>query len=370
MKRSIYLDNAATTFPKPRSVIKAVKECLSSYCANPGRSTHRMALLCAEKMYETRERVSEFLCMNAPEKIIFTPNATHALNMSIKGLIRARCHVITSDVEHNSVIRPLHTVSKKLGVEISRFDTDKPLEAAISPLIRNDTAFIVASAASNVTGKALDLAALSRIAKKYSLITILDASQYLGHLQLNLQSTPFDVVCAPGHKGLLGIQGGGIMAINSDVNIKTLLEGGSGGDTFNTEMPQYLPERYEAGTQCLPAIVGLGAGIEHLQSLGMDYVSSRMTSLTSLLEEYLIEAGAVIYGCYNGIASFEIPGISSNDLASRLDDDGIAVRSGLHCAPLTHKKLGTDDRGLVRASISIFNTEKDLYKLYKSLKRH
>ena len=369
MKRAVYLDNAATSFPKPRSVVKSVRECIAEYCANPGRSTHKMALYSAEKAFEARESIADLLGMDAPERIIFCHNATHALNMAIKGLIRERCHVITSDVEHNSVIRPLHALSESLGIEISRFDSDIPPEIAIPPLVRADTSFIVTTAASNVTGKAIDLKAISRVANRYSLTTIVDASQFLGHLSLNLSETSLDVVCAPGHKGLFGIQGSGFLALNSELEMQTLLDGGSGGDTFNTGMPQYLPERYEAGTQSLPAIVSLCAGVKFLKSLGDDYVTQKLSYMTLKLEEYLREAGAVVYGCANGIAAFEISGINSNTVASRLDDEGIAVRSGLHCAPWTHRKLSTDDRGLVRASLSIFNSEKELYKLYKALKR-
>ncbi len=367
MRRVIYLDNAATSFPKPDEVIRDVVHLLENQCANPGRSTHAMATWCAEKVFETREAVASFLNVNSPELIVFTHNATHALNLAIKGKIRDNRHIITSDIEHNSVLRPLYKQSREFGAEISVYDTDLPLREAIVPLIRENTGYIVSSIASNVTGKIIDTLELSKIAREYGLYTIIDASQYLGHLPLDLALSPFDIVCAPGHKALFGIQGGGFAVFKKADDLYTILDGGTGTDTFNQEMPLFLPERLEAGTLNMPAIVSLGSGIGFLNAMTMDTVQKRISYLTNYLAQALDCAGARVFGCNNGIASFELPTRSTNELTEKLDRNLIATRAGLHCAPLIHKKLGTYEKGTVRVSLSIMNTTRDIDALYKAL---
>lgn len=363
----IYFDNAATSYPKPRSVIKASVRCLKEYCANPGRSTHDMAVRSAEAVYETREIIADYIGFASPERIAFTSNATHALNIAIKGLINHRCHVIVSDMEHNSVMRPLEAVARKYGVEISVYDTDLPLREAIIPLVRPDTEFLVTSIASNVTGKTLSVREISEITRACSIKVIVDASQYLGHKRVDLSATPLDVICAPGHKGLLGIQGSGFIAVGESVDPDDLMQGGSGGDTFRPEMPDYLPEKLEAGTLNVPAIVALGAGVRYLREYGYERIENVLSRLTDRLYNTLLSVGATIYGCGNGIAAFELPGISPSSLSGMLDMSGIATRSGLHCAPGIHRKLGTDKYGCVRVSLSIFNTETELDMLYNAL---
>lgn len=364
----VYLDNAATTFPKPRCVIRSVEECLLRYCANPGRSTHQMALECAERVYETREIICDFLSFNHPERVVFTQNATHALNVAILGKVRGKCHIITSDMEHNSVLRPLYSAAIKYGAEISFFDSDLPLEDAIIPLIRSDTSLLVTSIASNVTGKTLDIKKLSMIAKKHGLYTIVDASQYLGHKAIDLSATPFDVLCAPGHKGLFGIQGGGIAVFRNEDDIAPLIMGGSGSNSRSESMPNEYPERLEAGTLNTPAIVALGSGVSYLMSCGMPAIEERLSALTERLYDILNNVNVTLYGCENGIAAFGHATISSAKIAERLDECNIAVRSGLHCAPLIHQKLGCEEAGTVRISLSVFNTQAELDALYKVLR--
>lgn len=368
MKKTIYLDNAATSFPKPGPVIREVQRCISKYCANPGRSAHNMAMLCADKVYRVREEVANFLGSNKPEGIVFTSNATHALNIAIKGLIDHKCHVITSDLEHNSVIRPLKSLVDSLDIEISVFNSDLPLREAISPLIRSDTKFIVTTLASNVTGKTVNVEELSSIAREHGLTCIADASQYLGHWGIDLNKTPLDVVCAPSHKALLGIQGGGFLALSCKQSLKTIMEGGSGADSTNPRMPKYIPERLEAGTLNLPAIVSLGEGLRYIKKVGIDCISEKNEYMTELLLDRLFDLGASVYGMDSGIVSFEIPSLSTDELSYRIAEAGIAIRSGLHCAPWVHEKLGTDKRGLIRVSFSIFNTKRDVEFLYKALK--
>jgi len=368
MHRTVYLDNAATTFPKPPEVLRSVYRLIKYHCANPGRSTHKMAAWCAERVYEAREAVASFINFDSPERVIFTSNATHALNLAIKGAIREKCHVIISDLEHNSVLRPLYNVSERLGLDISVFNSDRPLREAILPLVRDDTKYLISTLSSNVSGKVIDTEELSSIANELGLYSIVDASQLLGHRDFDVCKTPFDIICAPGHKALFGMQGGGIAVFNSKNSIAPLMEGGSGNDTFNFEMPVSMPERYEAGTLNMPAIVSLASGISYLENIGMSYVEEKLSTLTKRLNEVLDCIGAHIYGCENGIASFNLPNKSTADLTAYLDECGIATRGGFHCAPLIHEKLGTEVGGAVRASLSIFNSNEDLDALYKALK--
>ncbi len=368
MSKYTYLDNAATTFPKPRYVIKEVVKCLKEYCGNPGRSAHKLSLLAAEIVYDTRERVAEYIGLSTPERIIFTSNATHALNTAIKGKLNHKCHVITSDLEHNSVLRPIYRQMQLHGIELSYYDSDIPLYDSIIPLIRDNTEFLITTLASNVTGRIIDTNIIYEIANKYKLYTIVDASQYLGHMSLDINKTPFDIVCAPGHKSLFGMQGSGFMALLNEETFPTLLEGGSGSETYNPYMPSTLPERYEAGTVNTPAIASLGAGISYLSALGNSFIREKLNKLTIRLHEILYDVGATVYGCENGIATFDMSNELSREVVERLDEKNICVRGGLHCAPIIHRKLGTEEHGAVRVSLSILNSIEDLDRLYFALK--
>ena len=364
----IYLDNAATSFPKPRSVIREVTRCLSQYCGNPGRSSHALALAAADKIFETRELIADFLGIGACENVVFTPNATYALNMVIKGLVATGDHCIVSDLEHNSVLRPIY---KAVGIsgEVSVFNSDKPLEESLVPLIRADTKAIISTLCSNVTGKILNLHELSSIAKEHGLYLVLDVSQYVGHAPLDLNGVYFSALCTAGHKSLMGIQGSAFAAINTYELFETLTEGGSGVDSFSKTMPQLLPERYEAGTLSTPAIASLGAGIKFINEVGIDKIEERIRTLTKIMREEISALPNIrLYGAENGIASFNVGDYPSSHVAELLDKYGIATRSGFHCAPLVHKKLGTEKSGAVRASLSYFNTENDIYALIRALK--
>ncbi len=364
----IYFDNAATSFPKPKYVIKEVNNCLNNYCGNPGRSSHKLAVSAAMKIYETREKIASFLDLKKSEGIVFTSNATHALNLVIKGFIKSKCHVITSDAEHNSVLRPLYKIKEMYGTEISFYDFDNPADS-IPSLIRDDSAFLVTSIASNVTGKTVDLKTISNLCDKYRLKLIVDASQYLGHLPLSLKDISFSALCSAGHKALFGLQGSGLAVFGCDEAIDTLIEGGSGIDTFSEKMPLFLPERLEAGTLSTPAIISVGAGIDYINAVNIHNISEHLISLSNRLEEILLSfKNITTHGCSYGIAAFTIKGLSPSLVANELDKDGIAVRSGYHCAPIIHKKMGLTN-GTVRISLSYFNKEGELDKLYKVLKQ-
>lgn len=367
-ERMIYLDNAATSFPKPRSVIKKVDECIKKYCGNPGRSGHFLSMKCAEEIYSTREKIATLLSFEKPENVVFCTNATYALNIAIKTLVPKGSHVLTSDIEHNSVLRPLETLSVKKQIEYSVFSTEGDISENIKKNIKPNTKAIVCSLTSNVTGKNIPLEILSNIKEQYGIILILDASQRIGHRQIDLSKYQFDAICAPGHKSLFGIQGCGFMVLSNGASKDTFIEGGNGANSKSLLMPEYLPERFEAGTLPTPSIISLGEGISFIKSYGIDQIAKKIDYLTDIYKERLVNlAKYKIYGS-NGIISFFSDEVPSSIIANELSSQKICVRSGFHCAPLIHSSLGSEKFGTVRISLSVFNTVKEADILYKTLK--
>lgn len=365
----IYLDNAATSFPKPHCVMAEVNRCIKKYCGNPGRSSHFLSLRAAEEIYSAREEVSRLFGLNCPENVVFTYNATYALNLAIKSLLTKDCHIITSDFEHNSVIRPLEKSKKILGISYSVFKNNGNLEQNIASLITTKTTGIICSAESNVTGEKTDPKRLCKIAKQYGLFLIIDASQSAGHIDLNFQENQPDALCAPGHKGLLGIQGCGFAIFKDSRRKEGIVEGGSGNESLNAAMPLNLPEGYEAGTLATPSIVSISAGIKYIRKVGLDNIENRLNSLTLELYDRLSNiSGIRIYNRGTGILSFNYKSIPSSVISDELNDIGICTRSGLHCAPSIHHRLGTTEQGAVRASLSIMNKKQHIDKLYKAMK--
>ena len=364
----IYFDNAATSFPKPRSVLHATERCIKKYCANSGRSSHKLAVLTSEKVYEAREKIAAFVGVREPERIVFTQNATHALNLAIKTTVEPCSHVLISDLEHNSVLRPINKLKRTQNIEYSVFNTQGDLEKNISQEIRSNTKYIVSTLASNVVGRTVALERLSVVAKKHGLILIVDASQLIGHKKIDISSTPCNILCAPGHKALFGIQGVGFEVFNDNIPRDTLIEGGSGNDSINPDMPLLLPERYEAGTLPTPSIVSLIEGINFIESVGVSEIENKISFLTERVEYVLNEIkNVVIYECGNGIVSFNVVGVPAEIVSSYLAEEGICTRCGLHCAPLAHKTIGTLGIGTVRVSLSYFNRACEIDKFYYSL---
>jgi selenocysteine lyase/cysteine desulfurase len=256
------------------------------------------------------------------------------------------------------------------GGYYSIFNTDLSLNEAIEPLVNEDTKIIICSLCSNVTGKSINLSELSAIARRHNLDLILDASQYIGHIKLDLKDIYYTALCSAGHKSLFGIQGSGFAIINDTMLFDTIVEGGSGVDSFSEEMPLLLPERYEAGTLATPAIVSLGAGVKYLSEIGINNVETKLRSVTQILNDELkLIPGLTLYGSNNGIASFNVRDLTSSYVSGILDENNIATRSGFHCSPLIHNKLGTRDRGAVRVSLSYFNTENEIYKFISVLSK-
>ena len=356
----IYLDNAATTFPKPKEVLLKTSEYMKRGYGNPGRSSHRLALRAAEEVYLAREAVAKFFSFSYPERVVFTSNATHALNMALKTIISQPCHVLTSDHEHNSVIRPLERLSRDVGISYSHFSLIGNVYENLRAAKREDTEVVVCTLASNVTGRRCDIEAVCQFCSENQLRLVLDASQLAGHEKIDLSKIPCTVLCAPGHKALFGFQGSGF-AIFCDGEIRaSFMEGGSGSDSRSRDMPMLLPERYEAGTLATPSIVSLRAGIEFIENFGICNVEHRINLLVGETADALREMkGVCIHGEENGIVCFTVDGIPPSKVAEDLDNIGICVRAGLHCAPFAHEAIGTLGTGTLRASFSILNKRKD-----------
>ena len=365
----IYFDNAATTYKKPPSVIKAVRACIRRYSANPGRGAHRLSIYASEAVYDARERVAAFFSCDSPERVVFTYNTTYALNLAIKSIVKPNTHVLISNLEHNSVVRPIQKLADATGVSYSVFDTSADdLRTEIVSHIRPETKTIVSTVASNVTGAEIPLEVLVDIKREYGLKLIIDAAQAAGHKNITLTGD-VDAFCFPAHKAMLGIMGTGVCIFGADYTPASLIEGGSGILSKSLYMPDTLPEALEAGTLGLPGIVALSEGIRFLESYGIGEVEKRIEYLTQLLIDRIgAVKGARIIGANNGVVSFMLRDFGSEDAAARLDGKGICTRAGFHCAPLAHEALGTGDTGTVRASLSIFNTRREIDRFYRALR--
>ncbi len=368
----IYFDNAATSFPKPSAVTKEVVRCLNTYCGNPGRSSHRMALLAAEKIYQCREKIASLINIPAPENVVFTYNATYALNMAIYCEAKQNCHILISDMEHNSVYRPVYKLKKEGICDFDVFKTDGDVIENITSLLKKNTSLLVCTHVSNVSGRILPIEKIGALCKKKKIRFILDASQSIGHTKIDMEKIGCDILCAPAHKGLFGIQGAGFAAFKSAKNIKELIVGGSGVNSLSPFMPDTLPERLEAGTLSTPAIVALSAGIDYINEVGIDVIEERERILRTLsLERLKNTKGVKVYDfekeCSN-VISFSVDGFSPSYLGEKLDEAGICVRSGFHCSPLAHKTLCSHENGSVRMSLGYFNTVNEIDTFYKALK--
>ena len=373
----IYLDNAATTFPKPEAVYNAMMDCMKNYCANPGRAGHKLAMKAAIEIYDTRENIAKLFNIDNPMNIVFTNNATDSLNLAIKGVVNKGDHIITTSMEHNSVIRPIKAL-EKVGVENTIVQCDEQgflniddLEKAIKP----NTKLIVTTHASNVCGTLIDIKSISEIANKHNILYLIDASQTVGVYDIDLKDIKADMLAAPGHKGLLGPQGTGILYIREGLNIDILKEGGTGSRSEDLFQPDLLPDKYESGTHNTPGIVGLNEGVKFIFKEGIDKIKEHEEELCKYMLERLEEVPNIrIYGPKDAnkrasVISINIGNMDSGEITFLLDSEyDIATRSGIHCAPLAHKTLGTLEQGAVRFSIGYFNTKEEIDKAINALK--
>ena len=379
----IYLDNAATSFPKPRCVCDEVDRCIRRYCGNPGRSSHAMALASARKIYECREQLGTLMGADSPEEVFFTLNATYALNFMIKGLLRPGDHILISDMEHNAVWRPIERCLRDRLIEYDRFPSmlatpdDRRLRtptricARIAARLKPNTRAVICTHQSNICSAAFPLKEIGAFCHRHHLLFIVDVSQSAGHLEVDMQKMCIDALCGPGHKGLYGIQGCGFGILRSGLSPDTLIEGGSGYASLEAAMPESSPERWEAGTLPTPAIAGLCEGIKCVRRIGVDAIHEHERRLFIRLAERLahLKGYHVYLPEYAGSTlMFHRTGIPSEKIGQYLSQKGICVRTGYHCAALGHQTLGTPDGGGVRISTGIFNRPNDVDALYEALK--
>ena len=360
----IYFDNAATSSPKPRTVVDEVVRALTQYNANPGRSGHEASLAAARCVFSTRESLSKLLNADEGSCVCFAANCTDALNLAIKGVLRRGMHVVSTMLEHNSVLRPLSGLSAARQISLSLVSprADGMVDPEdIRKSVRPETGLIVCTHASNVTGAIQPVAAVGRIARGLGIPFLIDGAQALGAMPVDVQKLMCDLYAFPGHKGLLGPQGTGGLYIRAGRTLATIKEGGTGTDSDRMLQPEEAPERYEAGTVNTPGIAGLGKGVEHV-SANLSRIMMHERELTSALYEGIRKTpGTTIYSpseeaARAGIVAFNIGDYSSSELADALARESIAVRGGLHCAPCAHRILGTMRRGAVRASIGHANS--------------
>lgn len=373
----IYLDNAATTYPKPESVYDAVSDCMRNYCANPGRAGHKLAMRAAREIYDTRENIAKLFNIDNPMNIIFTSNATDSLNLAIKGVINSGDHIITTSMEHNSVIRPIKSL-EKLGVENTIVQCDKEgfLDCKdIEKAIRPNTKLIVTTHASNICGTLVDIKTVGEIAKENNILYLVDASQTVGVYDVDVKEINIDMLAAPGHKCLLGPQGTGILYIREGLELSILKEGGTGSKSEDLFQPDLTPDKYESGTHNTSGIAGLNAGIKFIFDEGIEEIRNHEEELCQYMLDKLEQVPDIkIYGPKDSkkraaVISINIGDMDSGEITFLLDSEyDIATRSGIHCAPLAHKTLGTLEQGAVRFSMGYFNNKEEIDSAIEALK--
>ena len=364
----IYLDNAATSRRKPQEVIDAVVFAMTSL-GNAGRGTTEAALDAARTIYGARDKIAGFFGVKNPKQVVFTANSTESLNIAIHGLIKPGDHVISSVMEHNSVLRPLYE-REEAGAELTLIECDgkgRLLTDDIEGNIRDNTRAIVLTHGSNLTGNVNDIERVGRIAKAHGLLFIVDASQTAGVLPIDVEKMNIDVLCFTGHKSLLGPQGTGGMCVREGLEIEPLKRGGSGVDTYNRHHPSEMPTALEAGTLNGHGIAGLSAAIDFIEKTGIDEIREKEQSLMKRFVEGVRDIpGVKLYGDFDAevrcpVVALNIGNADSSEISDILSMDyDIATRPGAHCAPEMHESLGTVDQGAVRFSMSYFNTGEEI----------
>lgn len=369
----IYLDNAATTIFKPMQVKNAMMAAMD-HCASPGRGGHKPAMQAAKTVYRARETVAEFFGMSQAERVVFTQNATHALNIAIKSVLCKGGHAVISGFEHNSVVRPLEAMQGQgvsYTVAQSRLFDKIDMMAQIKECVTADTTCLVINHVSNVFGSIAPLEEIDDFCSENNLVLIVDCSQSAGLLAIDAtkyKSAKF--FCMPGHKSLYGPQGTGVLLCRDDFDLHSLLQGGTGSNSIEVAQPDFLPDIFESGTMNVPAIAGLAEGVEHVRRTGLRAIAEHSAELAKIFVNQMPENAHVFYGGANqiGLVSFsaETP---SEAIAEKLGEQNICVRSGLHCSPLAHKSAGTLPDGTVRVSFSCFNTKMDAQKAATAIKK-
>lgn len=371
----IYLDNAATSFRKPEEVLEAVMEAMR-HSGNASRGTHSAAISASQSVYEARRRLAGFFHCERADHVIFTHNSTEALNIALYGLLSPGEHVITTDLEHNSVLRPLYDLeSRGLLLDFVRADRRGKVDYRdFERLIRRETRAIVCTHASNLTGNMLELERISGIAHRAGALLVVDASQSAGALPVDMEKQGIDILCFTGHKSMLGPQGTGGLCLRSGVELRPFKRGGTGVHSYLREQPSDYPTRLEAGTLNGHGIAGLLAAVNFIDRMGLEKIEEKESRLLRRFCEAVREIpGVTLYGDFEGrraaIAALNIRDYSSAEISDCLAQDyGIATRPGAHCAPRMHEALGTEEQGAVRFSFSIFNTEDEVESAIRAVR--
>ena len=369
----IYFDNAATTGKKPPSVIRAVERGLRDFSANPGRGGHKFSLRASKELYGVREKVAGFFGASGAETVVFTLNCTHSINCVIKGLTKPGDRVVTSDLEHNAVTRPLY----KQGVTVRTAKVsveDAKTVQAFSQAITPDTKLVICTMASNVTGQILPVREIGALCKARGVPFAVDAAQTAGVLPISMKEMDIDYLCVAPHKGLYAPMGIGLLLCEKPVP-DTVLEGGTGVNSAEQVQPDVLPERLESGTVGLPLALGVAAGIDFVKETGLEKIYRHENALCEMLYREVSDLpGVSLYtpayraGRFAPVISFNVDGKTGEETAKILDRSGIAVRGGLHCAPAAHRAIGTLETGTVRVSTSVFNTVQEISRLIRAVK--
>ncbi|WP_209125213.1 aminotransferase class V-fold PLP-dependent enzyme [Alkalihalobacillus sp. BA299] len=375
----IYFDQAASSFPKPPKVGEAVLEAITEYGANPGRGGHTLAVRANDVIFNTRKKLAMMFGERNPDNVCFYLNATQALNQAIQGIqFEEGDHVISTSFEHNSVRRPLERLKETKAIKVSYIEpkvNGQTLLELVEQQINEKTKAVVVSHGSNVTGTILPVEEIGKITKQHGILFIVDASQTAGILPIHMTDMNIDILAFPGHKGLMGPQGTGVLIIKEHVDLVPLIYGGTGSHSEDIHQPLKRPERFESGTLNTPGIAGLLAGIEEINSIGLDHIYEHEAKLTTYCIGKLSEIeGIRMFGPglnepRLAVISFTIEGIDVHEAAMILDQHyHIAVRAGLHCSPLTHSIMGTNQVGTIRVSFGLYNTIEEIDRFIEAIK--
>lgn len=366
-----YLDNSSTTFPKPKQVIDSMYNYMVNTGGNAGRGNYSNSLESNRHLYNARELISNFFGYYSPSNVIFTSNVTLSLNMLIKGILKPGDHVITSSMEHNSVIRPLSFCKEHIQIKLDIIKADSMGFINLDDFkskITKKTKLVVITQASNVTGSIQDIHSIGKICNDNNIFFIVDSSQGAGVLDINMKNSNANAIAFTGHKSLLGPQGIGGFILDSKFNdsCSSLLHGGTGSLSSSLDQPDFLPDKFECGTHNLPGIVGLAEGIKYINSIGLNTIYEHNHYLINYLLAGLLNIdGIIVYGDLSGrmlttCISINIKSLDASELSYYLECDGIKTRCGLHCSPLAHQTIGTYPNGTVRLSISYFTTKEEI----------
>jgi len=362
----IYLDNAATSFIKPDAVYEEMMKCMKEYGANPGRGGHSLSIKASMEVMRVREKIGALFNIDDPMRICFTKNATEALNIGISGYLKEGDHVITTSMEHNSVIRPLNTLRRDRKIEFTVVDCNEFGEIDVEDIkkaIKKNTRLLVSTLSSNVNGIIMPVKEMGKLAHENGICFLLDASQGAGSINIDVKDMDIDMMAFPGHKGLLGPQGTGAIYIRDGLKLSPIIFGGTGSHSEIVYQPEMLPDNMESGTLNTPGIIGLGAGVEYIEKVGIENIKVRKHKLVKALYEGVEEISKIkIYSkseidSNSGIVALNFNDIDSTEVSYVLDRVyNIATRAGLHCSLLAHQTFGTVKSGIVRFSPGPFNT--------------